>query len=154
VSKGTPAQLKRVRDSAVRLNELCDQASESVRVLEEFLNKDCSIGIEASVLVSKDEDPYHQSALSLRYGRWGNRFRVLLEWYETPCAEPGEETRSKPWVECKREDKLESLPFLCDLITAIDEAVQTRIQKAESAIAAISELTSTTRKQEVGNAKK
>jgi hypothetical protein len=145
VSKDISQTLARVRESAAKLNQLCDQAAESVRTLEEFLAKECSAGIEAHVEVSHDRDEYHEGSLYLCYDRWGNRFRVLLRWYDSSDPGPGQ-TTAKPWAECKRDEKLSTVAFLADLITAIDENLDSQIKRAQAAISGIANLTSSARK--------
>lgn len=156
MSKDISETLARVRESAAKLNQLCDQAAESVRRLEEFLAKECSVGIEAEVNVSHYDDESHAESLDLCYGRWGDRFRVLLRWYDSSsCSSPSDNgVTAKPWAECKRDEKLATVALLTDLISAIEENLDTRIKKAEAAISGIANLTSAARKKGGANGEK
>ena len=134
-------RLARVRESAATLNTLCDEGAQCVKGLEEFLAKECSVGIAAEVRVREEEDEYHGEYLDLCYGRWGAQFRVFLKWTDTSVPHP-HGTETKAWVECKREDKLETLPRLLDLVADIEEKLQSRIKQAKDAISAVQLLTS------------
>lgn len=134
-------RLARVRESAATLNNLCDEGAQCVKGLEEFLAKECSVGIAAEVRVRTEEDEHHGEYLDLCYGRWGAQFRVYLKWTDTSVPDSQGGTETKAWVECKREDKLETLPRLLDLVADIEEKLQSRIKQAKDAIEAVQLLT-------------
>lgn len=152
MSKDISSALSRVRESARELNQLCDEAAESVRSLEEFLAKECSVGIEAFVVISSDNYEDHAESLHLCYGRWGGGFRVYLQWMDT--RDPG--TSSKAWAECRREDKITTLPLLFDLVGSIEKELESRLEKARAAINEIKKMTSSAAAPKAGaqNAKK
>ena len=152
MSKDISSALSRVRESARELNQLCDEAAESVRSLEEYLAKECSVGIEAFVVVSSDHAEDHAESMHLCYGRWGGGFRVYLQWMDT--RDPF--TSSKAWAECRREDKIATLPLLFDLVESIENEIKSRLDKARAAISDIKKLTNSAAAPKPGaqNAKK
>ncbi|HET6425408.1 MAG TPA: hypothetical protein VFG20_17095 [Planctomycetaceae bacterium] len=150
MSENMSTILSRLKESSATLNQLCDRGADSIRDLEEFLAKECSVGIEASVPVWSEEDEYHGESLSLRYARWGNQFRVLLEWSDSSVPSP-HDTSCKPWAECKREDKLLTLPKLADLLEAIEVELNLRVSKAAAAIEQIAQISPPTPRKKGGN---
>ncbi|MDM4014982.1 hypothetical protein [Roseiconus lacunae] len=79
--------------------------------------------------------PDGDGAQYLEYRRVGNRFRIAVVWgWEN---DPENET-VKPWSDCSRDDKLETLKKLPDLLVALTENVDTRITEAEATMESIS----------------
>lgn len=152
MSEDITPSLARLRDSAAKLNQLCDEAAMSVRGLEEYLAKECGVGINAHVVVSISKYENHEEHIYLSYARWGDRFRVLIEWFDESAPEQ-EDTRSKPWAECTREEKLLTLPHFPNLIVAIEGKIASQIKHAQSAVSVITQLAATGIK-EPANAKK
>ena len=139
MAKKLSAQLASLQSTAAALNELCNNGAEIVRGLEDFLSTECSIGIEASVLLSDNSDEYACRQKRLCYGRLGDRFRVYLQWYDSSDP-PHNEYSVKLWAECKREDKIATIPLLVDLVQAIDAEAQARLDSAKQAFEAIGAL--------------
>ena len=97
-----------------------------------------------------ESDSYHRESINLCYDRWASGFRVLVEWEDTQMPE----AERKPWAECRREDKLLTLPKLLGLIEAIENEINSRVEEARKAIAEIKKLTSVTTKAGEQNATK
>ena len=74
----------------------------------------------------------------------------MVEWEDTQMPE----AERKPWAECRREDKLLTLPKLLGLIEAIENEINSRVEEARKAIAEIKKLTSVTTKAGEQNATK
>jgi hypothetical protein len=127
------ASLARVQASAKKLNSLCDQAADAVRNLEIFLGDECSIGLEASVLVMSEKSANGEYSLHLRYGRFSDRYRIIVSWKRGR----GNNDTHKPWAECSREAKLATLPFLGHLMDIVDAEIAKQIASYEPAIASV-----------------
>lgn len=135
MSSDIPNSLARIQESASRLNAMCDQAGESVKSLEAFLAR-AHAGVEAHVVVWTRGDDSMGEQLLLCYGRYGAAYRVHLEWY-IDAGHPDDRVTSKAWSECKRDDKLLTLPLMGDLVERIEEAVLERESQATHALDAI-----------------
>lgn len=137
MSVDIPRALMRIEETAKQLNALCDQAGESVKHLEAFLAK-AHVGVHASAKIWDKSDEYEPGeSHGISYGKYGSSFRVYLYW-----ADPIEQhTTTKPWAECKREDKLASLPFLGQLLEKIGVSLSEKVAEAEKALEAIATFT-------------
>lgn len=152
MSQDIPSAFARIQESATRLNTLCDQASESVKSLESFLAR-CHAGVYAAHNVWSDQTPYEDGdRLDLCYGRLGNSFRVYLSWYRLQTC-PEDQYTTKAWAECKREDKLLTLPLLGKLVAAIEKAVREKEEQARSALSAIEQFSGLMDAEKDANAK-
>lgn len=137
MSVDIPRALVRIEETAKQLNVLCDQAGESVKRLEGFLAQ-AHVGVHASVKIWDTSDEYGPGdSHGISYGKYGTSFRVYLYW-DVP---EDQQTTTKPWAECKREDKLASLPFLGKLLEKIAEVLSEKVTEAEQALAAIAAFT-------------
>ena len=127
-----------LRTSSSRLNGLTDDIAQLIGAVEDFLNEECSIGIETSVTMKEGEDPPEYWHDTLEYTRHGNRYRIVVRHYYT-FAGDGNDV-AKPWAECSRKDKLDSAALLPDLLIAIAKQVDEKIEIAQGAKAAIENL--------------
>ncbi len=131
-----------LRIASTRLNMLTDKAAAVVKQVEKFLNDECHTGVEASVLVSEhyaeDEPGRYVETRDLVYCRIGQRFRIAVDWR---CDGADVSSVPKPWSDCTREDKLETLEKLPDLLHAIAERLGGQIKKAEKSLATASAVT-------------
>jgi hypothetical protein len=139
---GVP-NLSVLRDSAQRLNEISDRAAATVQQLETFLNEECSVGIDVSVLVSKETEDLGQGFEAeeltyLEYHRVGGRYRIAV-LVETR-APYGDDNTVTPWVECKRDVKIETVKKLPELLSELVKAINTRIAEAEHAVDSAAQL--------------
>lgn len=131
----------RLRTSAARLNSLTDEVAELVREVEDFLNVKCSVGITASVIIEENGDEDGAWWEFLEYDRCGARFRIIVRSghdYDGP-----REDSEKPWVECSREMKLKAAEKLPQLLIAIADAVDKKIETAQAAKDSIENLIGT-----------
>lgn len=131
----------RLRTSTARLNSLTDKVADLVREVEDFLNVECSVGITASVKIEEDGDENGSWWEYLEYDRCGDRFRIIVRSghdYDGPA-----EDSEKPWVECSRETKLKAAEKLPQLLIAIADAVDEKIETAQAAKESIENLIGT-----------
>ncbi|MEW6330816.1 MAG: hypothetical protein AB1560_05075 [Pseudomonadota bacterium] len=126
MSNDLSSSLEALRSTASRLNTLTNQANESVRLVEQFLSQECSIGIYAFVLV-REISP--DLSLYLEYRKVGTRFRIAVVEGD-PI---GEQERITPWSDCNRDTKLETITKLPELINTITQKLNEEIEKAEKA---------------------
>jgi hypothetical protein len=124
-----------LRDSTKRLNAITDEANNVVRDVEEFLNKECGVGVCASVVVSTREIEKHGITLftSLSYCRVNGKFRIAVE----NGSDDDPETEAKAWAECTREEKLLTLPKLPVLIQEIASIVSASVESAQRVVTTV-----------------
>ena len=133
-SQSLPKLLEDLRASSTALNQVTDDAANLVKQVENFLNKECSVGIPAQVNVEWDDD--REEGVWLEYRRVGANFRIALV-----SGDPGDENPSvRPWSDCTREEKLESIGKLPELISSISENVNKKLAESKDAIAKLSDL--------------
>ncbi len=135
MSTSLPKSIDHIKDAASRLNAITDAASVTVRELENFLNEVCSIGIHAWVKVREDADQHVTSTQYLEYRRVGQRYRIAVVWGND--VDP-EHENVKPWSDCSRDEKLETVALLPELIEVVAKKVDEKIRDAESASLAVS----------------
>jgi hypothetical protein len=128
--------IERLRTSTQRLNAICDQAAQTVRDTEAYL-EDLHVGVAASVPVITiwhDEDGRERTVTSLEYLRpESQKFRIAVEfasYFDGEC----HDREVKSWAECSRDDKLRTFEKLPDLIVEIARKVDERVLKAEQTI--------------------
>jgi len=143
MSDNLPASLWKLRDSAAQLNQLTDQANNTVKEVENFLNRECSVGVQASVrvqespLVDQEGEPVGTSVQFLEYRRVGGTYRIAVVWGTD--LDPGDE-RVKAWSDCPRDEKLETIEKLPELIEAIAAALDEKVETARRATQSVSTL--------------
>lgn len=139
MSKKIPQAIDELRSSSARLNKLTNEAVVVIKRVEDFLNKECSVGARASVLVSEHDHDDEQVIESqyLAYCRIGSRYRIAVVWVVSD--DPDSRTE-KPWSDCTRDDKIETLEKLPDLITEISKKLASKIKLAEKSLATASEV--------------
>jgi predicted NBD/HSP70 family sugar kinase len=119
-----------IRTSTGRLNSTVSDLADTVRELEASLES-WGVGVPARVTVDVDHD--NAWYVDLVYTRVGQRFRVAVE-----SAELGDPCPSvKPWSDCSRDTKLETITLLPGLVAAIAAAVERRIVAADEAAATV-----------------
>ena len=117
-----------LKNSADKLNSLTDEAAATIKSVENFLSKECSIGFNKRVRL-EDEN---FSTRYLEYRRIGSNFRIAVTKV-TSISMMAEKEDTKAWSDCSRELKLESITKLPDLIIAITKRVEEEIAKAQEA---------------------
>lgn len=119
-----------LHDSISRLNELADQAAQSVREIEELL-EESGVGQAARVEIEPQSDGEGLTTTCLEYCQIGERYRIAVVWY----AGDGDPVIT-PWLECVRDLKLDSIRYLPELISAIAEQVVSRVNEASESVRA------------------
>jgi len=140
MSDSLSKSLSKLRNSAKRLNQLTDQANETIREVETFLNEKCSVGVYASVRAFQevqDDAPPFSIFTNLEYRRVGPRFRIAIAQYHE--FDP-DQVKVKPWSDSSRDEKLDSIAKLPDLIAQIGKKLDERIRDAEKGLGEISEV--------------
>ena len=124
-----------LRDSTKRLNAITDNANALVRDVEEFLNKECSVGVYASVIVSSTTHEEHDVTFytSLSYARVNGKYRIAIENGRDDDPEPA----IRAWAECTRDEKLEALAKLPWLILEIAKIMQAATARAEETVSTV-----------------
>lgn len=117
-----------LRSLAPRLNKITDEANEIVRSVEQFLNEECSVGISAHFRY-KDFEGTTDGGVFLEYRRVGQKYRIAI----VEADDNYRDTSVKPWADSSRQDKLESFPYLPELLRHIAEKVSEQVQKVEVA---------------------
>lgn len=129
-----PKAIERLRDSSTLLNRVTDEAANLIKQVEHFLNHECSLGIPASVEI----DSRGTWCEWLEYRRVGPYFRIAVVMGDV---EEGPENFSiKPWSECSRKVKLDSIDKIPELINKISENVDEKLAKSQNTIASLSKL--------------
>lgn len=143
MSKDITESLARISEQTARLNQLCDEGAATIRDLEDTLEK-MNVGVPAEVNLRRYEDPSCYEYEDFVYRRIGGRFRI---GYALSSIEPESEIE-KPWSDCSREIKLETLPRLAELVSQIAIEVEKRACAAETAIASVKKLVQPRQKKE------
>lgn len=126
--------LRELRNSTKELNALTDKANDRVQRIERFLVQECSVGGEAHVHVkSMDKIPDIPNAPEwstyLGFERYGGSHRIVV----THLLE-GDPRETKPWAECKRNIKVQSLEALPELIAKLSDRVRKQVTDLEDTI--------------------
>lgn len=133
--KPTPALVK-LKQNADALNAITDAASDSVRSIEAFLSKDCSIGFDISIAYS---DKNYAGKKHLGYHRIGHNYRIAISidsQFQANMMAP------KAWSDCSRTLKIESIKYLPALIEAISKKVEDDIAEAKVATNSVADILS------------
>jgi len=129
--------LSKLRLSSKRLNKLTDQANQTVKEVEKFL-EDCSLGVYATVPIKSWEVGCGEEFFTcLEYCRVGSRYRIAIT-SGLDNSDPSEH-HVKPWSDASRDEKLESIKKLPDLIAEIGKLVDEKIVSAEIGLGEVSE---------------
>ncbi len=127
-----------LRTATQRLNAICDSATQVVRDVEAFL-EECHIGIETSVLVKSDdetgEEKYFTHTL-LGYRRVNGKFRIVVLIDPVDGHGP-EDVIVRPWFEAGRDEKLETLEKLPELLVQLGKHVEVKATKAHQVLSAL-----------------
>jgi inorganic pyrophosphatase len=142
--------VERLRTSTQQLNTLSDSAAKVIREVEQFL-EECHVGVSAWVEVKRidvaDESRCFSTVLLSYQRHKSGKFRIVL--VTTPFDAHGPDAVIVcPWSECSRDDKIESLGKLPDLLVELSERVNEKTQMAEQALAAVGSLLRAVTKRE------
>ena len=128
----------KLRRSSARLNQLTDEANTTVKEVEDFLNKECSAGIFASVAISAPSlDEPDVAGSYLEYRRFGQRYRIAV--VSKSLFDPESES-VKSWSECPRDEKLRAIKKLPELIMEVAQNLDEKIVDAEKTMASVSQV--------------
>lgn len=136
--------IDRIRELAPKLNKLTNEAVEIVVDVEKLLNVEASVGLVANVKVGNPEEV---EGRYLTYRRFGSKFRIgIIEKNTAGIVE-----FSKPYSDCKRDEKLEVLSLIPKLIEALVEEVNNKLEESEETVREISSVLEILRKKETVN---
>lgn len=135
--------VERLRTSTQRLNAICDAAARVIRDVEEFLET-MHVGVPAWVDIRREHfhDGNHQnySDVKLSYQRHDSgKFRVVVVTCPS-WADSDDDVTVRPWSECSRDQKLESLEKLPELFVELAKQVDKRTIKAEQTVTTVGSL--------------
>ena len=143
-----PNSLKKLQEIAPELNRVADSAAKIVQEVETMLTK-LGIGVSASALVGEfPKSPKVREITNLAYGRISGKFRIAVvveKEVDYDAQGGGEYTASNtisetPWLECPRDVKLATFPFLPALLQELiknAESAKANVEKAQEAIRAL-----------------
>jgi hypothetical protein len=128
-----------LRTYAARLNKLSDDAAATVKAVEDFLNDECSVGIYSEVIFASrteelDDHPPITFYSAIAYARVGSRFRIAIVHGDDNSPE---DPSVKPWSDCSRDEKFDSIAKLPELLDRISEELDTKIGDAEKVVASV-----------------
>lgn len=127
-------QLLELQKSTEELNAASDKANDVVRRTEIFLKEKCRVGGYASVEVpslAEDVDPPDGPDWEtyLEYERYNGDYRIVV----THVLD-GEPREKKPWAECSRDIKLETLTALPNLIEKLLKKVRKQVADVQATV--------------------
>jgi predicted nucleotidyltransferase len=134
-------RLDRLKSLAKSLNEVSDEISKVVQGVEAYLSDQLRIGVTASVLIEREEDPTETICFrrELVYGRFGPKFRLYVA--EITSVDGGRnELEQTPWANCPRDMKLlafQKLPELLDELAVQVERLLDQVDVGYDAIQAM-----------------
>ena len=142
--------VERLRTSTQRLNTICDGAGQLIRDAEAFL-EECQVGVETWVEVRRVDvtGDGHYDLTGLGYLRLGGKFRIAVV-NEPHFSSGPEDCHVKAWAESSRDDKLDTLEKLPELLVELAKQVDARTVKAEQAMATVNSLLSLPKKRKGG----
>jgi hypothetical protein len=124
-------QLRELRKSTDELNVLTDKANDLVRRAEAFLSQECRVGGPVYVFVSSaqsdDDGPVWSTYLG--YDRHKGELRIVVSGFLE------DELRElKPWAECSRDLKLETLDALPKVIQELSKKVRKQVADVKAKV--------------------
>ena len=134
-------RLDRLQTLAKSLNAVSDEISKVVQGVEAHLSDTLRIGVTASVLIEREEDPTETICIrrELVYGRFGPKFRLYVA--ETTSVDGNrDQLEQTPWANCPRDMKLlsfQKLPELLDELARQVEALLDQVDVGYDAIQAM-----------------
>jgi len=131
-------RLDRLHALAKNLNAVSDEISKVVLGVEAHLSETLRIGVTASVLIEKDEDPSETIChyRRLNYGRYGSKFRLFVT-VTTSCDGSRDSYEETLWANCPRDMKLLSFQKLPDLLDALAVEMERLLEQVDVGYEAI-----------------
>jgi hypothetical protein len=135
--------VERLRTSTQRLNTLADAAGQLIKSVEDFL-EESHVGVTASVnlgyIPDPDDEETPESITRLAYRRVkSGKFRIALVEVSR-YSQSDDDHVVRPWAECSRDEKIDGLRKLPELLVELANRVNEKTDQAERAMAAISSL--------------
>ncbi len=131
-------RLDRLQTLAKSLNAVSDEISKVVQGVEAHLSDTLRIGVTASVLIEREEDPTETVCIrrELVYGRFGPKFRLYVAEITAVdgCQDQLEQT---PWANCPRDMKLLSFQKLPELLDELAKQMEGLLDQADVGCQAI-----------------
>ncbi len=126
---------ERLRTSTQRLNSVCDVAAQAVRDIEAYL-EEIQLGIEAYVQLKSfrdDESGERLGHSNLAYMKYGAKYRITIT-FVPEHAECPEDVSVEAWSEANRDEKIESVEKLPQLLAALAIKVDEKVARAERVV--------------------
>jgi len=124
--------IQTLRTLAPKLNQVTDQATETVKAVEKFLDEN-GVGVAAYACVdSRGDGP---EGTYIGYLRHSGKFRIVV----VDADADGVDRRIRTWYECSRDEKLDSFDRLPDLLAHIAKQLQERIDRTANSVRLVSE---------------
>lgn len=126
-------RLRALKHSTDELNALTDRANDLVRRTEIYLTEECRVGgpvhVHVPSLDAEVEPGGPEWSVSLGYDRYKGALRIIV----TSLLD-NEPRDVKPWAECSRDTKLESLTVLPNLIDEILKKITKQITDVRATV--------------------
>ena len=106
-------KLNRIKHAASSINKVADEAAAEVKRVETWLAEN-KVGTRVWVMC-----PGH--GVEMGYDRFGSDFRIMLK---------DKDGEAKPWTDCVRRLRMDTLPYLPSLIVQIMHSVEEELNKA------------------------
>lgn len=145
--------MERLRTSTQRLNKICDDAAQTVRDTEAFL-EEMQIGIKTYIPIEKiydnDTEELVQS-VNFGYDKYTNgKFRFTISHVNEWTGNTNDMSVTA-WSEASRELKLQSYEKLPELLIEIAKNVDDRVAKAERVVTEVTAQLTLPKKRKVGD---
>lgn len=140
MSDSLKSSMDKIKNNTAKLNKITDEAAQVIHKTEAFLSKDCGIGIMAHVNVFTeviDPDKQLTGSITLGYERWNGTYRIVVS---SGVDGETETWSTKPWAECDRSTKLESIKKLPSLIELLAKIVSRDAEEAHAATTSVAEV--------------
>jgi hypothetical protein len=130
--------IKRLRTSSQRLNQISDEAAQLIQDIEQFL-EETRVGVSATVQIGygasspNADSPDWADLLSYRRLNSG-KFRVAFVRQDVESSHEG---TVRPWSECTRDEKLQSLEKLPELLVELANQIEERTIRAEQVLSIV-----------------
>lgn len=125
--------IEALRALAPRLNQITDQATETIKAVEQFLS-DKGVGITAYAKVDGEDDT--PAGTYIAYKRHAGKFRIVIVDSDTD----GDDVNTRTWAECPRDEKLAALAQLPSLLSNIARFADVQVTKSAQTVALVSDL--------------
>lgn len=141
MSSDLSASIQKLRESSSKLNDLTDQANQTIQMVEDLLRNELRISSSATTAASNRTPNNVLAAIGniysteLSYNKFHDKFRICVIYRDQ-----ANKMYTKPWLECSRDLKLESIRRLPELLELILDGINKHIDAAEQALSNVSGL--------------